>query len=150
MRNLRRNDKDFWAGLMFLFTGIASLYVARGYRFGKALNMGPGFFPTLLGGLLVLFGIYILIKGLRGSGAIQGNWSIRALVVLPLSLVLFGFLMKHAGFIPALTMLILGSAAAGRELGFREALLCALVLIGVALVVFIWGLSLPYPLIKGF
>ena len=47
---------------------------------------------------------------------VKGNWSIRALIVLPLAAVLFGILMEHGGFIPALVVLVFASAAASNEL----------------------------------
>ncbi len=145
-----RNNKDFWAGIMFIGTGAAAIFIARDYPFGSTMRMGPGYFPSMLGGILVLFGIYVMVIGLLRNEKIQGRWSLRALIVLPLSLVLFGVLMKHAGFMPALAVLIFGSAAAGREFKFVEVLLLTVVLAGLSVAVFIWGLGLPYPLIKDF
>jgi len=118
-----RNNKDFWAGVMFIGTGAAAMIAARNYPFGATLRMGPGYFPTVLGGILILFGIYVTLRGLRKSEKIQGNWSLRALIVLPLSMVLFGILMKYAGFIPALAALVFGSAVSGREFRPVEVLL---------------------------
>ena len=69
--------------------------------------------------------------------------------MLPLSLVLFGLLMDSAGFVPALLVLIVGSAAASSEFKLVEALLLAVGLTAFAVVLFIWGLGLPYPLIVG-
>ena len=145
-----RDNKDFWAGILLIASGAAAIFIARDYPFGSTLHMGPGYFPSVLGGILVLFGITITLMGLKRNDKIQGRWSPRALVVLPLSLVLFGVLMKHAGFMPALAALIFGSAAAGREFRFAEVLLLTAVLTGLSAAVFIWGLGLPYPLIRGF
>jgi hypothetical protein len=145
-----RNNKDFWAGIMLIATGAASIFIARSYPFGSTMRMGPGYFPSILGGILVLFGIYIMIIGLHRCEKFPGHCSLRALIVLPLSLVAFGVLMKYAGFIPALAVLIFGSASAGREFKFVEVVLLTVILTGLSLAVFIWGLGLPYPLIKGF
>ena len=150
MKRQGRHNKDLWAGLMFIATGGAAMVIARDYPFGSALRMGPGFFPTMLGGILAVFGVYVMARGLRRHAAIQGRWSLRAIVMLPLSLVLFGILMERAGFIPALVGLIFGSAAAGREFKLVEVLLLTLLLSGLSVAVFIWGLGLPYPLVKGF
>ncbi len=150
MRLEFRHNKDFWSGMMFLGTGAASMVIAREYRFGTTLRMGPGYFPSVLGGILILFGIYVMVMGLRRSQKIQGGWSLRALIVLPLSMVLFGVVMQRGGFIPALAALIFGSAAAGREFKFIEVLLCTVLLTGLSVAIFIWGLGLPYPLITGF
>ncbi len=144
-----RSNRDFWAGVMFFAIGIAAILIAREYPFGSTLRMGPGYFPILLGGILGLFGIYIMIKGLRREEKIQGNWSLRAFIVLPVVTILFGILMERAGFIPALAVLVFGSAAAGSEFKWTEVLLLTLFLILLSLALFIWGLGLPYPLIKG-
>jgi hypothetical protein len=143
------SNRDFWAGVMLIVTGAAAIIIARDYAFGTALRMGPGWFPSVLGGLLVLFGLYLVAQGLRSNEKIQGNWSLRALIVLPLSLVLFGLLMEYAGFIPALMVLIVGSSAASSEFRLIESLLLAVGLTLFAIALFIYGLGLPYPLIAG-
>ena len=145
-----RNNKDFWAGMMLIATGAAAMFIARDYRFGSAMRMGPGFFPTILGGILIAFGICIMVVGLRSNEKIQGRLSLRALILLPFSMVLFGKLMEHAGFIPALVALVFVSAVSGREFKLMEVLLLTVVLTVVSVALFIWGLGLPYPLIKGF
>jgi hypothetical protein len=142
--------QDLWAGLLLLATGVAALVFARGYPAGTVLRMGPGYFPTVLGGILVLFGLYVAIMGLRRGGAIPAGWSPRALVVVPLAMVLFGVLVEHAGFVPALVVLVVGSAAAGREFRLGEVVVLTALLTVLSVAVFIWGLGLPYPLFKGF
>jgi hypothetical protein len=142
-------NRDIWAGLTFLVTGVAALLLARGYPAGTVLRMGPGYFPRLLAGLLILFGLHAVWKGLRRRERIEGVWSSRALIVLPLAMVLFGVLMEHAGFVPAIAALVVGSAAAGRQFRLLEVLLLTGFLTAVSVAVFVWGLGLPYPLIKG-
>ena len=65
---------------------------------------------------------------------------------LPLSLILFGVLMERAGFVPAMLVLIFGSATASTEFKFVEVLLFSLFLTAVCAAVFVYGLGLPYPL----
>jgi hypothetical protein len=55
-----------------------------------------------------------------------------------------------AGFIPALTALVFLSAASGREFKFKEVILLTLFLSILSVAMFIWGLGLPYPLMKIF
>ena len=144
------NKKDIWAGLMLIVIGGGAMFIARNYPFGTALRMGPGYFPMVLGGVLILFGLATLATGLRDGEKIQGSWSLRALVILPLSLVLFGVLMEHAGFIPAMMVLIFGSATASTEFRWFEVLLFSIGLTALAAAVFIFALGLPYPLFAGF
>ena len=142
-------NRDFWAGLFLVAIGAAAIFIARHYAFGTALRMGPGYFPIVLGALLVLFGIYILASGLYTNEPIAGGWSLRALIILPLSLVLFGILIDRAGFIPAMLVLTFGSATASSEVRPLEALLFSIFLTVLCAAVFVWGLGLPYPLIAG-
>jgi hypothetical protein len=144
------NSKDVWAGLLLIAMGAAAILIARDYAFGTALRMGPGFFPIVLGGLLILSGLYTLASGLRSGEAIKRSWSPRALIVLPLSLVLFGVLMEHGGFVPAMLVLIFASATASTEFKLVEVLLFSLGLTAVSVAVFVWALGLPYPLFIGF
>jgi Tripartite tricarboxylate transporter TctB family len=142
--------KDFWSGLMLIAIGGGALIIARNYQFGSSLRMGPGYFPTLLGALLVMFGIYFVIQGLRsGAEKLTGSWSLRALIILPLSLVLFGLLIDRAGFVPALLALIIGSATASKQSKPIEVLAFAVFLTFMCVAVFVWALGLPYELITG-
>jgi len=145
-----RNNKDFWAGMMFFGTGVGAMIVARHYPFGTTLNMGPGYFPMVLGGILIVFGAFITFRGLRRNEKMQGPWSLRALIMLPLFIVAFGILMRPAGFIPALAALVFLSAASGREFKFKEVLFLTFFFSVLSVAMFIWGLGLPYPLIRKF
>jgi uncharacterized membrane protein len=143
------NNKDVWAGLLLIAIGAAAMFIARNYAFGTALRMGPGFFPIVLGGALILFGLYTLASGLRTGEQIGGSWSLRALINLPLALVLFGVLMEHGGFVPAMFVLIFASATATTEFKLVEVLVFAVGLTALCVAVFVWALGLPYPLLTG-
>ena len=48
-----RNPKDFWTGVIYVVVGAGAMVIARDYELGTAFRMGPAYFPTVLGGLLV-------------------------------------------------------------------------------------------------
>jgi hypothetical protein len=129
--------------------GAVGMWIARDYPFGSALRMGPGYFPTVLGGMMIVFGVAVMMMGVKNNEKIKAHWSLRALIVLPLSPVVFGLLMEEAGFIPAMLVLIPFSAAAGREFKVVEVALVTIGLTILSTLMFIEGLGLPYPLIKG-
>lgn len=142
--------KDFWSGVMLIIIGASALFIARNYQFGTSLRMGPGYFPVILSAALVMFGVYFVLQSLRAGGEkLEGSWSLRALVVVPLSLVVFGLLIDRAGFVPAMLALIVISAAASKEIRPIETLLFSVFLTAMCVVVFIWALGLPYELIAG-
>ena len=145
-----RYNKDFWAGLFLIGMGTAAMIIARNYRFGSVVSMGPGFFPTVLGGILTGFGLCIMMVGVFRNEKIRSGPSLRVLITLTIALVLFGILIEHAGFLPAMVTLVFLSATAGREFKLIEALVLTGAMTFIMTVVFIWGLGLPYPLIRGF
>ncbi len=145
-----RDNQDFWSGVMLIAVGMTAVVIARNYPFGTSLRMGPGYFPTVLGSILSLFGLWFLAKAFRSTEKIEPGWSLRALVVIPVSLVLFGILMTHGGFVPALIVLIFGSALASTEFNLIEVVLLTVGLTIGCIAVFIWGLGLPYQLFAEF
>ncbi len=147
--DLYRN-KNIWSGMMWVGVGSAAIFIARDYEFGSARHMGPGFFPSILGAILIAFGICIIAAGLRNTEQVKHRVSLRAVVMLPLSLVLFGVLIENAGFIPAIVVTAFVSAAANKEFRIVEALLLSLLLTAASIMLFIWGIGLPYPLVNSF
>jgi hypothetical protein len=144
-----RSNKNLWSGAMLIAIGAIAIYFARNYTFGTAVRMGPGYFPIVLGAILILFGLYLLAMGLARDEQIEGSWSVRGLVIVPLSLVLFGVLIERAGFVPAMIVLIFGSATASNEFRLIEAVVFSIGLTALCVAVFIYGLALPYPLFAG-
>ncbi len=143
-------NRDFWAGVFLIAVGASAVFLSRDYGFGSTRQMGSGYFPTVLGVILVLFGIYVLVTGLRSGEPFKGKWPLRPLIVLTVAIVLFGLLLNAVGLIPALVVLIFGSAAAGKEFRTVEILLLTALLTVFSVAVFVWGLRLPFPLLKGF
>jgi hypothetical protein len=144
------DNKNVLSGVFFIGVGGLGLFMAQDYPMGTALRMGPGYFPIVLSAMLILFGIYCLVQGLLKPEKLPGQWSPRALLILPLATVVFGVLMEHAGFIPALIALVFVSAYAGNEFKFLEVLIMAIGLTIGSWALFIWGLGLPYPLFVGY
>jgi len=144
-----KDNKRFLSGIMFLIVGGVAIYMARDYPMGSALRMGPGYFPVVLGGIIGLFGIWELIIGVVQSDQVKGNWSLRALIVLPISCVIFGVMMETLGFIPALIALVISSAFAGDQFKIWEVAALAVGLTIMCTGIFIYGLGLPYPLFSG-
>jgi hypothetical protein len=142
-----RTNRDLIAGLLFIVLGGLAAVLARDYPFGNTMRMGPGYFPTVLGGVLVLFGATILLRGIRSGDKVKGEWGWRPLAWITLSIVLFGYLLDRAGMVPATVVTIFAAAAAGREFRFKEVLVLAIVMTAFSVAVFSYGLKLPYPLL---
>ena len=145
-----RNNRDWIAGLLFIVLGALATVLARDYPFGTTMRMGPGYFPTLLGGILLVFGATILLRGIRSGEKVKGEWGVRPLAWITLSIVLFGFLLDRVGMVPATVVTLFAAAAAGREFRLKEVLLLAIVMTAFSVAVFSYGLKLPYPLVGSY
>jgi len=139
-------NKDVLAGLMLMLIGAGAVFIARDYPIGSALRMGPGYFPVALGGILFLFGVYILVQGIIKKERVKGSWSIKAWIILPIAFAAYGYLVDRGGFVPALVLLIVVSAAAGQEFRWKEVLVMTVGLTVLCVGLFIYALELPYPL----
>ena len=147
-----KNLQDFWSGLFFIALGALAIYLSRDYPMGSALQPGPGYFPTWLGGIMAGFGV--LIGGL--SFRLEGDpdqrrelreWAFRPWLVLPGTLAVYALLMEaEAGFVPALVVLIVGCALAHKDVHWRETILLGVFVTAGAVAIFIYGLGLPYRL----
>src|SRR5262245_4178688 len=142
-------NRDFLAGLVFVLIGALAAAVARDYPIGTAMRMGSGYFPTVLGGILILLGAWVMARGLRSGEKVKGEWGWKPLAFVALAFVLFGLLMPRLGLVPALAAAILASALGGREFRIKEALILALVMSAFSVIVLLYVLKMPYPLIAG-
>ena len=141
-----RPDTDILAGLLFVLIGAGAIAVASGYPFGTAMRMGPGYFPMVLGGILVVFGAYLCGRGFREPGRILRDWGWRPLALVTLSMLLFGFVVQRWGLVPALLAMFPVCALAGREFRGREVLALSAGLTAFAVALFVYGLKLPFRL----
>jgi hypothetical protein len=143
-----RSPKDFGAGLLYAGFGLAAILMAWDYGMGSASRMGPGYFPTALGTLLLLIGIASLVRSFLSDGAPIGVIAWKAAALVTAGTVLFGLLLRPAGLVPALVVLILVSASASARFRFQwRASLLMLVLIAFCALVFVKGLGMPVPLL---
>jgi hypothetical protein len=146
IKTVLMRNRDVLAGLLFIALGAAGWAVALSYPFGTLQEMGPGFFPRVLGLVLIGFGLITAFRGLRRGHAVVGAWGWIPLAKLSFALVAFGWLMEHAGLVPALVTLIVVSASAGKGLRLKEVLVLTVLLCVMAWAIFVWGLGLPYAL----
>jgi len=143
-----KNEKDFWAGLMFMAFGLAFILVARNYAMGSNVRMGPAYFPTALGGLQFVLGLVIFVRSFLShveNGAIK-KLHLRPLFVILFSVILFGVLLKPAGLVIAISVLIMVSAFGGNDFRFKEIVYVTVGLVVGSVAVFYYGLGLPFNL----
>jgi len=156
---------DLLAGGTFLVLGAAFVIGGLGYELGTALNMGPGYVPVVLGGLLAVLGLVVAAEGVLarhsdGTGLPDASgepgldlhqekgpvpWRRGGLLVA--ALVLFALLVDGLGLAPTLLITTFLSALAGRDIRPVKAALIAVGLTVIILVIFVLLLQLRLPLL---
>ena len=139
-----QSKKDFYAGVLFTFVGLFTLLVARRYPVGTASRMGPGYFPYMLGGALAIVGLVIAVRSLWVRGESIKPWVLRPLLLVTGAVIGFALLVRPLGLVLATLTLIITSSLGNTEFRIGEVAVLCLVLIGMAVVLFAWGLGIPF------
>lgn len=142
-----RSAKDFWAGLIYILFGITAIVVGRDYPMGAAFRMGPAFFPTILGGLLLVIGSISVIRSFLTVGDPVGRFAVPALMLVTGSIFLFGYLVRGLGVALALPVLVVISAYASKKFHWGPTFIMAVGLTVFCVLVFLKGLGIPLPVV---
>jgi len=143
-----KSPQDFLSGLFYLVVGSVAVGIAPGYGVGTTARMGAGFFPLVLGILLMGIGIAAIMRGIlrRGEPIDAVPW--RALIMIIASALLFAATVNGLGFIIAATLSIFTSAFAARDFPWRlPFVLILLSVVAATAVLFITLLAVPLPLL---
>jgi Tripartite tricarboxylate transporter TctB family len=138
-----RHPKDFFAGLIFVAIGIVALVIGGDYSLGSPTRMGPGYFPVMLGWLLLILGTIIALRSLWIDGPRVGHIGFRPLLLILVAILAFAGLLEPAGVVIATIALIGIGRLATAESRLRESVPLTVALIAIALSVFVYGLGLP-------
>ena len=129
-----------------MVVGIAAIVLGSRYNLGTAARMGPGYFPRILGMLLILLGGIVALRALRLDGPAIPAWRWWSTGVVLGSVVLFGLIVTYAGLALSTVILIVLASSASSEFRWKEALISGLFLAALAVGVFIIGLKLQLPI----
>ncbi len=140
------NNPQYLGGLVTFALGVFVLLESMNYPRGTLLRMGPGYFPTILGVVLLLLGGLLFASG-RISVVRIASPEIRAPLFIGLGLICFAILMPRFGLAPAIGLLVPISALASPLSRLMPTFIMTLLMIGFTWVVFVKLLSLPFALL---
>ncbi|MGL5361383.1 MAG: tripartite tricarboxylate transporter TctB family protein [Bosea sp. (in: a-proteobacteria)] len=143
-----RSPREFYAGAIYIAFGAVGLWFGWAYPMGTAGRMGGGYFPKVLSVVLIALGLVALYRGLRISGPALAAIRFKPLLLILAACSLFGILLEPIGLIGALLVLIIMAAMASDQFRWSPvAIAGALALVAACALVFVWGLSVPLPLL---
>ncbi|WP_068927520.1 tripartite tricarboxylate transporter TctB family protein [Planobispora rosea] len=143
----RRSLPDVLAGGVFVLIGGAFVAGSLGYELGTPLRMGPGAFPLLVGAIVAALGLAVVVKGLvAGEVVAFGPVPWRAVTVIVLAILFFGFTVRGLGFVPASAVTALLTTLASRRVRPLTAVAVTAGLTAAGTLIFVVGLQLRIPL----
>jgi hypothetical protein len=142
------NRKDVAAGAFFVVVGL--LYAGIAWKWlpiGHALNMGPGYFPLVLSGLLTVLGAATLIRGLWiEAGSPFGIVPWRAVVLLSLATIIFATFLRELGLLLCVFATSMTASLASPQVRIRSAAIVSMLIAAFCVAVFTYGINLPLPI----
>lgn len=133
-----------WAGsLALIITACVVLVVGWSYTPGKLTQMGPGYFPRIIGICLLGFGVLSLVMDVRTAQVQTGGVHWRNLAFVTASIVAFVALIDRAGLIPATFAAVALATFGDRQARLVDTLIYTLCVAALAWLLFIQVLGLP-------
>jgi hypothetical protein len=146
---ITERTKECIGGGLMVVLGAGAIVLGVTYHVGTLREMGPGFFPVLLGVLLVLTGLAIIVVGFLSANANALktiHFDARVWTLIVASLIAFVVLGTHGGLLAAAFAVTFISALADRDNTIKSAAILAVAICVVAAVVFSWALQMQMPL----
>lgn len=148
MSSIIRNPKDFFSGAIFILFGLGALIISQDYRMGSAGNMGPAYFPSIVGALLALGGAILLARGvMTNDDTASERWAVKEGAMILGGTILFGILIRNAGLIAAVVVMVMFGGLASVKFKALPYLLMGILMAAFCALLFVVALGLPMALV---
>jgi putative Ca2+/H+ antiporter (TMEM165/GDT1 family) len=149
--------RDFYAGGLMLLLGLGIALKGTTYRQGTLMHMGPGFFPTALGVLLVILGIIIAATALApsaegaehselGESILPENpqwWGWLCILLSPVFFIVFG---RNFGMAPGTFACVFIAALGDKQATWKSTIILSTVVTIFGVGLFSYFLQVPMPI----
>jgi hypothetical protein len=147
----RFEPQNLVAGSVVTAIGVGAAIESSRYQIGSPTKMGPGFFPVMLAGALILLGLVIAISGdvERWEDKAQGAPDMRGWTCIIAGMLSFIVLGEQAGLAPAAFLTVFVSALGDRRATIKGSALLAAGITALAVLLFGYALQLQLPILVG-
>lgn len=143
MHYVKDRLEDVIAGIVTGGIGLFIIVEAFGYRLGTLRSMGPGYFPVMLGAIMVILALVMLATA-RPSlvSLVPAQGQFRGVLFLAAAFGAFALTIESLGLLVAVSLAVFLSALANRKTPLLTALVLALATAVVSVLIFSVGLEL--------
>lgn len=144
---LVKSPQDFAAGVFLLAVALFGFIGGYKLAFGQASGVGPGMLPKVTALLIASLGLLLIVQSLITAGQQLERWSIRSLVFILGSLLVFAATVRTLGLAFAGPLAVVLSSFAEKNVRLREIIIYALLLTAACILLFKYLLRLPIPIV---
>lgn len=141
------NGLQLGAALLLGLLGLYIIWQGSSYDIGSLRRMGPGFFPIMVGSVLLLFSFLLAAEQWRTEKE-QDFWIPRPILMISAGFVAFATLLERTGLVPATLALVLLVSLSEKPVRPLAAIATAVCLSVLGVSVFIYGLGIPVAAIR--
>jgi putative tricarboxylic transport membrane protein len=138
--------QDYAGGMFLIVIAVVGIAGTLNLNFKTTTGVGPGMMPRATGLIIVAFGLIMVINGLFSKGEGLTRWSIRSIIFVLGSALVFGWTIRPLGLIIAGPLAVIISAFADRDTKWLEVIIFAFVMTAACIALFSYGLKLPIPI----
>lgn len=143
MHYLKHRMEDIIAALVTGGIGTFIVVEATSYRMGTLRSMGPGYFPTIIGTVMVVLALVILLTSRPGTRRLAvEKGQVRGVVFLAAAFGAFALTIESLGLMVSVTLAVFLSALANPNTKWPLALVLGVGTAAVCVLIFRVGLGL--------
>ena len=125
------NDRNLWRGLFISAVAVVFGAAAARYPLGDLAHVGPGLFPLMVSGLLLLVGLTMMARSLFVEKQ-PIDFSLRNIAIILASLCGFALISQSVNMIAGIVFLVFFSAIAASSYSWKRNIKISVVLILIA------------------
>jgi len=139
------NDQNLLKGLLLAAVALAFGLGAFRYPIGEFSRAGPGLFPLVISGILMVIAIVSIVRS-RFVERVPLDFSIRNIVIIMVALCGFALVSQYVNMVLGIAFMVFVSTIAGDSYSWQRNLKISIALIVVAYAFhYLLGLNLPLP-----
>ncbi|HZH29065.1 MAG TPA: tripartite tricarboxylate transporter TctB family protein [Azospirillaceae bacterium] len=141
-----KSPQNLIGGLLMIGLAALVFWLIEDLPVGRALRMGPAYFPRLLAYLVLATGFVLVAVSFFVRGPELGHWAFGRLSVVLLAIVVFAFSVRPLGLLVTGVLVLGVASAAAPDFRWRQTLLFGAGLLAFVILLFPVALGLPLPI----